>query len=58
MFSPDDEIDPSILANNPDLTTNYEEALKSAKNIGTKMKIVPVRTIDDAIAYLDQLEPK
>lgn len=58
MFAPDDEIDPSILANNPDLTTNYEEALKSAKKIGTKMKIVPVRTIDDALAYLDQLEPK
>ena len=35
MFAPDDEIDPTILANNPDLTSNYEEALKSAKKIGT-----------------------
>lgn len=58
MFAPDDDIDPSILANNPDLTSNYEEALKSARKIGTKMKIVPVKTIDDALAYLDQLEPK
>ena len=58
MFAPDDDIDPTILANNPDLTSNYEEALKSAKKIGTKMKIVPVKTIDDALAYLDQLEPK
>ena len=58
MFAPDDDIDPTILANNPDLTSNYEEALKSARKIGTKMKIVPVKTIDDALAYLDQLEPK
>lgn len=58
MFAPDDEIDPAILANNPGLTSNYEEAVKSAKKIGTKMKIVPVKTIDDALAYLDKLEPK
>lgn len=58
MFAPDDEIDPAILANNPDLTSNYEEALKSAKKIGTKMKIVPVKTVDDALAYLEQLKPK
>lgn len=58
MFAPDDEIDPAILANNPGLTSNYEEALKSAKKIGTKMKIVPVKTVDDALAYLDKLEPK
>lgn len=58
MFAPDDDIDPTILANNPDLTSNYEEALTSARKIGTKMKIVPVKTIDDALAYLDQLKPK
>jgi len=58
MFAPDDEIDPTILANNPGLTSNYEEALKSARKTGTKMKIVPVKTIDDALAYLDKLEPK
>ena len=58
MFAPEDEIDPAILQNNPGLTTNYEEAVKTAKKIGTKMKIVPVKTIDDALAYLDKLEPK
>jgi PDZ domain-containing protein len=58
MFAPDDEIDPAILANNPGLKSNYEEALESAKKIGTKMKIVPVKTVDDALAYLDQLKPK
>lgn len=58
MFAPDDEIDPSILANNPGLLSNYEEAVKAAKKIGTKMKIVPVKTVDDALAYLEKLEPK
>ena len=58
MFAPDDEIDPAIFANNPGLKSNYEEALKSAKKIGTTMKIVPVKTIDDALAYLDTIRTK
>ncbi|MBD7942816.1 SepM family pheromone-processing serine protease [Psychrobacillus sp. FSL K6-2684] len=58
MFAPDDEIAEEILAKNPDLISNYEEAMKSAEKIGTNMKIVPVKTIDDALAYLDKLEPK
>ncbi len=58
MFAPDDEIDPSILAKNPDLLSNYEEAEKVAKKIGTNMKIVPVKTIDDALAFLEKLPPK
>lgn len=58
MFAPDDDIDPSILVNNPNLTSNYKEALKSAKKIGTTMKIVPVKTVDDALKYLEQLEIK
>ena len=29
-----------------------------AKKIGTKMKVVPVKTIDDALEYLENLEPK
>lgn len=38
--------------------TNYEEAVETAKKINTDMKIVPVRTIDDAIKYLKNLPPK
>ncbi|MEO3945162.1 SepM family pheromone-processing serine protease [Gorillibacterium sp. CAU 1737] len=38
--------------------TNYSEALKQAEKIGTKMKIVPVSTLEDAIAYLKQLPDK
>lgn len=36
--------------------SNYREAVKTAKKIGTKMKIVPVDTFDDAIRYLEKLK--
>lgn len=39
-------------------TSNYEEALATAKRIGTKMKIVPVKTVNDAVRYLSTLPPK
>ncbi|MEQ2529233.1 SepM family pheromone-processing serine protease [Bacillaceae bacterium CLA-AA-H227] len=38
--------------------SNYKAAVKTAKDIGTKMKIVPVDTFDEAIDYLENLEPK
>lgn len=38
--------------------SNYNDALKTAKDIKTKMKIVPVDTFDDAIAYLEKLNHK
>ena len=40
----------------PDAKTNYEEAREMAKEIKTKMVIVPVETIDDALEYLQQLK--
>lgn len=36
--------------------SNYREAVKTAKKIGTKMKIVPVDTFDDALRYLQALQ--
>ena len=36
----------------PGEESNYEVAQKTAKEIHTKMKIVPVKSVDDAIAYL------
>jgi PDZ domain-containing protein len=36
--------------------SNYREAVKTAKEIGTKMKIVPVDTFDDAIRYLKHMQ--
>ncbi|MBO9130280.1 SepM family pheromone-processing serine protease [Bacillus sp. 165] len=39
-----------------DSKSNYKEAVKTAKDIGTKMKIIPVDTLDDALAYLEKLK--
>lgn len=37
---------------------NYKAAVQTAKDIGTKMKIVPVKTFQDALNYLKKLSPK
>lgn len=58
FFAPDDDIPEEVLDKNPGLLTNYEEAVATAEMIGTEMKIVPVKTIDDALDYLKDLEPK
>lgn len=58
FFAPDDEITAEMKAKYPELESNYATAVKTAKEIGTKMKIVPVKTVDDAIAYLKHLQPK
>lgn len=38
--------------------SNYQVAKKTAEEIGTDMKVVPVDTFEDAIHYLQDLEPK
>ncbi|WP_462409168.1 SepM family pheromone-processing serine protease [Neobacillus sp. Marseille-QA0830] len=38
--------------------SNYRAAVKTARDIKTKMKIIPVDTFDDAIAYLEKLPDK
>lgn len=58
FFVPDDEIDKKLLKKYPDLKSNYEEALETAKKIGTDMKIVPVKTLQDALDYLEKLPEK
>lgn len=58
FFAPEDEITKEMKKNNPEIVSNYETAVRTAKEIGTDMKIVPVKTIEDALAYLDKMEPK
>ncbi|MED4750065.1 SepM family pheromone-processing serine protease [Brevibacillus choshinensis] len=41
----------------PGADSNYEEALATAKRIGTKMRVVPVKTVKDAVTYLNE-QPK
>ncbi|GAB1529229.1 MULTISPECIES: SepM family pheromone-processing serine protease [Brevibacillus] len=42
----------------PDTSSNYEEALATAKRIGTSMKVVPIKTVEEAITYLNAQKPK
>lgn len=58
FFAADDEISAELKARYPELESNYATAIKTAEDIGTKMRIVPVKNIDDAINYLEQLGPK
>jgi PDZ domain-containing protein len=37
---------------------NYKEAKAKAEQIGTKMKLVPVRKLDDALSYMEKLPVK
>lgn len=38
--------------------SNYNAAVKTAKDIDTEMEIVPVDIFDEAISYLEELDPK
>ncbi|WP_042223873.1 SepM family pheromone-processing serine protease [Oceanobacillus manasiensis] len=38
--------------------SNYQVAAKTAEEIGTEMKVVPIETFQDAIEYLEQLDLK
>lgn len=58
FFAPDDTITDEMKKNNPEIETNYAVAVRTAKEIGTDMEIVPVKTVQDALSYLEQLEEK
>ncbi|PID22542.1 peptidase [Sporosarcina sp. P3] len=58
FFAPDDELPEEVKKKNPQLLSNYDEAKATADKIGTKMKVVPVKTIDDALSFLEKLEEK
>ncbi|PIC78152.1 peptidase [Sporosarcina sp. P19] len=58
FFAPEDELPEEVKKKNPQLLSNYDEAKATADKIGTKMKVVPVKTIDDALSYLEKLEEK
>lgn len=57
FFVPDDPVTPEILERNPDYLSNYQQAVETAESIGTDMEIVPITQFEDAINYLEQLEP-
>lgn len=58
FFAPNDTLPAIVKKKNPGIQSNYQEALKEAKKLGTKMKIVPVKNVDDALNYLEKLPEK
>ena len=52
FFAPNNPVTKEAKKANPKAKTNYETALEAAKKIKTNMKIVPVKTLQDAIDYL------
>lgn len=56
FFAPDDEIPAEITAQFPEIQSNYDEALEAAKNIKTDMEVIPVKTFEDALEFLNNLE--
>ncbi|AIM25832.1 SepM family pheromone-processing serine protease [Melissococcus plutonius] len=58
FFAPNDEITKEIRKANPKILSNYKEAKQTAKKIDTKMKIIPVKTVQEAVNYLEKLPEK
>ncbi|GAF39072.1 hypothetical protein FC83_GL002475 [Agrilactobacillus composti DSM 18527 = JCM 14202] len=52
FFAPNDQLTKAERQKTPNYQNNYQIAKSAAKRLGTKMKIVPVQTLDDAIQYL------
>ena len=52
FFAPDNPVTEEAKKADPNAKSNYETALEAAKTIKTEMKIVPVKTLQDAIDYL------
>lgn len=51
FFAPDDGVHEGV-------ESNYALAKETAEKIGTDMKVVPVKTVEDALDYLEELQPK
>lgn len=52
FFVPNNPVDKAIRKKLPDYKNNYETAKEAAKELKTDMKIVPVKTAQEAINYL------
>ena len=55
FFAPDDEITDDMKKADPDIKTNYQEAIAAKKKLGADIKIVPVKTLSDAVDYLENM---
>jgi Lon-like protease len=58
FLAPDETISEEMKEKNPGLESNYSAAKKTAEDIGTDMKVIPVKTFDDAVTFLQSLPKK
>ena len=56
FFAPSEDYSEEVLKENPDLKNNYQVAKEAAAKIKTKMKIVPVKNVQDALDFLATLK--
>src|SRR5699024_6876466 len=56
FFAPDDEITAEMKKLEPKIQTNYQEALAAKKRLNLSIKIVPIKTVDEALQYLEKLK--
>ena len=52
FFAPNNPVTEEAKKANPHAKSNYDTAVEAAEMIKTDMKIVPVKTLQDAIDYL------
>ena len=55
FLAPDDEITDEMREAIPEIESNYEEAVRVAKAIGTDMKVIPIKHLQDGIDYVESL---
>ncbi len=58
FLAPDETITDEMKKKYPDFESNYKEAKKTAKDIGTDMKVIPVKTFEEALSFLNSLPSK
>jgi Lon-like protease len=58
FLAPDESISDEMKEKHPELESNYSAAKKTAEDIETDMKVIPVKTFDDAVTFLHSLPNK
>ncbi len=58
FFAPNNPVDKEVLKENPEALSNYDEAVKTVKEEGLDIEVVPVTTVQEAIAYLEKTKDK
>lgn len=56
FFAPDNEITKEELKLDPEAKSNYQVAKETAEKINTEMKIIPVKSVTDALDYLEKMK--